>query len=138
MQRNISDSLKDVIVAELNIEALTDVRLIGLSISAIMELMQQYPEILKLYNRMLVVQTEEHWDAKQAVCRYKAAELIQWFEKTYPGMIDVIPHVYIASFLGISPVHFSRERNKEKENCNSADKKIKEQQEKGLGENYEI
>lgn len=107
-----SDSLQDTLIAKINIVALTEAELIGLPVAVIMELLQQYPEVLKLYNKLLIMQTEEHWGAKQAICRYKAADLIQWFKRAYPGMIDVIPHTYIASFLGISPVHFSRERNR--------------------------
>ena len=42
--------------------------------------------------------------------QYNAQERYEWFLKKYPGVIDLISHKYIASFLGMNPVTLSRLR----------------------------
>ena len=52
-----------------------------------------------------------HWDIKRAVSQKTARERYVWFLKAYPGVIDLIPHRYIASYLGMTPITLSRVRN---------------------------
>ena len=42
---------------------------------------------------------------------YTAKERLLYFRTTYPLLENIIPHTVIASFLGITPVSFSRLRN---------------------------
>ena len=42
--------------------------------------------------------------------RTTAMERYEWFLNYYPGLIDVVPHKYIASFLDMTPVTLSRLR----------------------------
>lgn len=51
-----------------------------------------------------------HWDIKTAVCQKTARERYLWFLDAYPGVIDLIPHHYIASYLGMTQVTLSRVR----------------------------
>jgi CRP-like cAMP-binding protein len=42
---------------------------------------------------------------------YSAKDRLLFFRKRFPSLENLIPHTVIASFLGITPVSFSRLRN---------------------------
>ena len=79
-------------------------------ISAVLELREQYSEIVELYNRFLISALNEHWKLKQVLVQYSAIQRYQWFMKEYPGLIDRVSNKHIASFLGMTPVTLSRLR----------------------------
>lgn len=56
-----------------------------------------------------------HRNAKLALGQYGAKERYEWFLQEYDGLIDRVPHGYIASFLGVNPVTLSRIRGQMKE-----------------------
>ena len=72
-------------------------------------------ELLVIYNAMLQDSLKEHWENKIALGQYSAIARYQWFLKTYPGIIDRVPHRYVASFLGMTPVSLSRIRRELRE-----------------------
>lgn len=49
---------------------------------------------------------------KEALLRYNNRGRYLWFLKEYPGVIDRVQHYILASYLGMSPVTFSRTRTK--------------------------
>ena len=102
-----SMSLDDA--ARIDLEALTDCTVIRLPVSEIQKLLQ-YPEVLIIYNRLLEHSLLYHWEIKTMMYQYNAQERYEWFLKKYPGVIDLISHKYIASFLGMNPVTLSRLR----------------------------
>ena len=51
-----------------------------------------------------------HWNLRNILRQKDARERYLWFLQEYPGLIDLIPHYYIASFLSITPVTLSRVR----------------------------
>jgi CRP-like cAMP-binding protein len=57
------------------------------------------------YNYLLALQRIEQLQYNPAAARY------QDFLKTYPNLINRIPHHYVASYLGITPESLSRIRN---------------------------
>ncbi len=65
----------------------------------------------KLFPGGLLLQNEH----KHVLMCYEAYEKYNWFTSKYPGLIDMIPHSYVASFLGITPVTLSRARHMTKE-----------------------
>lgn len=75
-----------------------------------LELREQYSEIVELYNRFLISALNEHWKLKQVLVQYSAIQRYQWFMKEYPGLIDRVSNKHIASFLGMTPVTLSRLR----------------------------
>lgn len=100
--------------AQINIEALTNCELIQIPVSVLEELMQQYPTLLQVYNKLLRQALKRHWETKKVIYQL-AMQRYQWFLATYPGLIDMVSNKYIASYLGITPVTLSRLRRRLRE-----------------------
>lgn len=92
------------------IEAATDSDLYSIPAQEIDRLLNQYSELMQLYNRMLMDAFTMHWEIKTMVCRNTAMQRYKWFLKNYPGFIDKVSNKHIASFLGMTPVTLSRLR----------------------------
>lgn len=82
----------------------------------IQELLVEYRELLHVYNKLLIIEIEEHQSIKHAMYMFDAKERYQWFLDTYDGLIDRVSHKHIASFLNITPVTLSRLRRAGKSN----------------------
>ena len=93
-----------------NIEAITEVIVGKISVADIQELMQKFPELIWLYNSLLLKALDRHWNIKEMRYRLSATERYQWFLDTYPGLVEYVKGKHIASFLGMSPVSLSRLR----------------------------
>lgn len=91
-------------------EALTDCVVLNLPISCLKEAMMRFPEMSLFYNDCLLEALERHWKIKRIMYR-SALERYQWFLNEYPGLINMVSHKLIASFLGITPVTLSRLRH---------------------------
>ncbi len=96
--------------AKTNLEAITEVTAAKISVSNLQELMQQFPELIWLYNRMLLDALGRHWNIKEARYRMSATERYLWFLDTYPGLIQYVKAKHVASFLGMTPEYLSRVR----------------------------
>lgn len=94
--------------SQINIEAVTDCEVYQISVDDVTRMLAKYPELLQVYNRLLVNGLKRHWEIKMSICRYPAAQRYQWFQENYPGLVDVVSNKDIASFLGITPVTLSR------------------------------
>ena len=92
------------------LDALTDCELMTIPTQEVVRLLDQYPELLRLYNQMLVDSFTMHWEIKTTRCRSTAMQRYQWFLRTYPGLIHRISSKCVASFLGMTPVTLSRLR----------------------------
>ena len=79
-----------------------------MSVKDILRIMEEFKDAREIYNRKLMEALETHNKVKYALQRYSGKELYNWFIKAYPNLIEKVPHKYIASFLGMSDVHFSR------------------------------
>lgn len=102
--------LEPAVVAPMTIEVVEDAKVFCIPISAVTELQKVYPEVTRLYNRLLSRALQEHWRLKQIMNSYTAVQKYQWFLKEYPGLIGKVSNKYIASFLGMTPVTLSRLR----------------------------
>lgn len=91
-------------------DALVDSDLLSIPTQDVRCLLNQYPELLQLYNRLLVNAFSMHWEIKTTLCRSTAMQRYQWFLRTYPGLVGRISNKCIASFLGMTPVTLSRLR----------------------------
>lgn len=100
----------------ISIEALTACHLLQIKSKELMDLMQNEPQLLWIYNDLLQNALRTHWEAKTMICQHTAMERYQWFLKAYPGLIDQVSRKHIASFLGITPVTLSRLRRTLREN----------------------
>lgn len=94
--------------SKISIKALEDSRVLQIRVPYVLELIEKYPEGMEICNHKLIKALEQHREIKNAIQRWKGKELYLWFSEEYPGLIDCVPHKYIASFLGMTEVHFSR------------------------------
>lgn len=91
-------------------EAIVDSQLICFDVNQLMPYILSSLELSNLYNRKLMESYAEHWVHKNILYHSTASERYHWFLSAYPGLIDVVPHKHIASFLTMSPVTLSRVR----------------------------
>lgn len=97
--------------SNVNIVAMEDCRFLAIPMEFVQDLLHTNLEIANIYNRMLLEGVAQHWELKTVLYRFPAAQRVEWFLTRYEGLIDRVPHSCIASFLGMSPVHFSRLRH---------------------------
>lgn len=98
------------IPSPLYLDVLTDSDFLAVPIPEVQRLLDEYPELLRLYNRLLIQSFSTHWEIKAILRRGTAMQRYQWFLSAYPGLIDRISNKYVASFLGMTPVTLSRLR----------------------------
>lgn len=93
-----------------SIQALTPVTLAAIPVSILDKLRSEHDDIRDWGNR--VVENELNRMLHQEVISrtLSAGERLLLLRKDYPGIENRIPHHFIASFLGITPVSFSRLR----------------------------
>lgn len=103
--------------AQLNIQALSDVAVLKISVEDVMALVERYPEVAEIYNRYLTWSLEEHFEHDVIKSTTSAGERYNWFVKKYPTLLDKVSHRHIASFLNMVPQTLSRERAKLKKDC---------------------
>ena len=102
--------------ASITIEALEDCELICIPLAEVEHMLKNYPFLWELYQRFLLHSANMHRELKIATYQYSAVQRYQWFLEKYPGLIDQIPHKYIASLLNMTPVTLSKMRKILKEN----------------------
>ena len=102
----------------LSMDALVPSDFLTIPIREIQHLLEQYTELQRLYNQLLIASFSMHWEIKLTLCRDTAMQKYQWFLRKYPGLVDQISNKCIASFLGMTPVTLSKLRRvlREKEN----------------------
>ena len=94
--------------AQVNIEMMTAGTVMGLPAAGLGALMGKYPEVLVIYNQLLTKSLQMNWEMKIVLYQRTARERYEWFQENYPGLIDRISNKYVASFLRMNPVTFSR------------------------------
>lgn len=92
-------------------EALTDVELYELPREEYEQMMQN-KKFIQLWNQMLTNYILKKEKKEMAVMQDKAITRYNQFLKDFPGLLNQIPHYYIASYLAISPETLSRIRKK--------------------------
>ena len=96
--------------ASITLEALEYTELVAIPVEKVQELLAEYPDLMEVYRRFLLWSVALHRDLKIALYQYTAAQRYEWFLRQYPGLIDRIPHKYIASLLNMTPVTLSNVR----------------------------
>ena len=99
----------------LNVVAETDVKVISLSMVSLVNMLQEYVELVYVYNQMLSNALSRHVGIKLALYKHDAKGKYMWFLKNYPGLIDIVKQRHVASFLNITPESLSRVRSKIKQ-----------------------
>lgn len=95
-----------------SIEAVTDGQSIELSMEGLVKLCHKYKEVVDVYNRLLQEGMRKHQHIKTMIQFNGVADRYKWFLDEYPGLIDIVKHKDIASFIGTNPVNLSRVRKK--------------------------
>lgn len=94
-----------------SLQALTDCTFLKVSAVKFRELMDQNLQI-QLFGRAVVENEYTRGLAFEVLFRScTAKDRLVFFRENYPMLENVIPHTIIASFLGITPVSFSRLRS---------------------------
>ena len=96
--------------AAINVEALTESQILELPMPRILELLEEWPQLYRLYSGFLQEAFRRHWEVKVAMYQYDAAGRYQWFLRTYPGLHREVSCRHVASFLGMTQVTLSRLR----------------------------
>ena len=96
--------------ATISIEALTDSLVLELPMALVLELMEEYPQLYRLYSGFLLDALRRHWAVKAAIYQYDAMERYQWFLRAYPDLYRHVSGKNVASFLGMTQVTLSRLR----------------------------
>lgn len=94
-----------------SLQALTDCVFLIVPAGRFRELLDNHQQI-KMFGRA-VVEREYIMNLRFEVLfrSYSAKDRLLFFREHYPNLENLIPHTVIASFLGITPVSFSRLRN---------------------------
>lgn len=93
------------------IEALTPCEVLSIERMPLERLIESDLSLALIYNNLLKQAWRDHWAVKTATQQTSARERYLWFLQEYPGVIDRVPHRYVASFLGVTPVTLSRVRH---------------------------
>lgn len=100
--------------SNIEFEALTDCVVISLPMAVIKEALGKFHEMSLFYNECLLEALDRHWRIKRVMYR-PAIDRYRWFLQDYPGLINLVSHKLIATFLGITPVTLSRLRHQDRD-----------------------
>jgi CRP-like cAMP-binding protein len=98
-------------ISLVSIEAKTDALVARLDSAALTTLMLENEPIRDWANDVLRRELSRKADREWCLAALGGAERLIWFRERYPGYEQQFSHSLIASFIGITPVTFSRLRN---------------------------
>ncbi len=94
-----------------SLQALTDCTYLKVPAGTFRELSDQHHQI-RMFGRAVIEKEYIRTLSFEMLFRsYPAKDRLLYFRENYPSLENQIPHTIIASFLGITPVSFSRLRN---------------------------
>lgn len=103
----------------ITLQTLTDCEMFGVPVGTLANAAKKRPELYQVLLRLFMRAFKRHWEHKILLNHSSAAQRFAWLEERYPGLIDKVPNVYIASFLGMSPVTLSRIKTKTRKEADS-------------------
>lgn len=112
--------------ATASVVALSDSQVLSIPLGLAKQLVNSSVECLQVYNQLLQQSLRRMVTTQIAVCRGSAMERYQWFQREYPGLIEIISNKYIASYLQMTNVTLSRLRRIERENRKNSEKQLLE------------
>lgn len=93
-----------------SLQALTRLVLAEMSVIKMEELITAHPEIQLWRQKVVEHKLKRNFKDEIRFRRNSARERLAQLRHEYPNLENMIPHSYIASYLGITPVSFSRLR----------------------------
>lgn len=94
----------------MNIQALEDCEISVADYSAVISQLNKDPQITEVVNREFLKLNERLQSRLVSLLNLSSADKYRLFLKEYPGLLNRIPHYYIAQYLGITPTQLSRVR----------------------------
>lgn len=94
-----------------SLQALTDCRYLKIPAGTFSDLMEEHEEIRRFGRSVVEKEFIRSLNYEVLFRSYTAKDRLLYFRTNYPQLENIIPHTVIASFLGITPVSFSRLRN---------------------------
>lgn len=101
-------------VSLVSIEAMRDGLLAQMDSNALTELMIASAVIRDWGNAVLRQELGRRADREWCLAALGGADRLKWLRECYPGHEDLFNHSLIASFIGVTPVTFSRLRGSER------------------------
>lgn len=101
---NLSVNVKSL----LTIESISSCTMLCVPIPELLKLIEQSPEMMRLYNRALSLAYKKLIEHEDIVANHRAKERYQYFVDTYRDLVDVVSKKDIASYLHLSPESLSR------------------------------
>jgi CRP-like cAMP-binding protein len=96
--------------SSLNFQALTNLHICRFKASRLVELMQEYTEWRNFANTVLFNELKRKTDKEVNHASLPAKERLMIFRKEFKNLENLVPHPYIASYLGITNISLSRLR----------------------------
>ncbi len=94
-----------------SLQALTDCLFLNIPIGTFDELRRNNPQIWSFGQRVIEREFIRHLNYEVIFRSFSAKDRLLFFRTNYKLLENIIPHTVIASYLGITPVSFSRLRN---------------------------
>ncbi|MEO1257792.1 MAG: Crp/Fnr family transcriptional regulator [Bacteroidota bacterium] len=95
-----------------NMQALEKCEISTADFSEIMSYVNKHSEITEIINKAFHKLNTQLQSRLVALANLGSTEKYKLFLEEYPGLINRVPHYYIANFLGITPTQLSRARKK--------------------------
>lgn len=96
------------IISPATIVALTKSDLLVVGVDTIREILTTNPDAKKYYDDVVLAEWELAFEMSRLFKCKTARERYLWLTETFPELLGSIPDHYLASFLGMNPVTFSR------------------------------
>jgi len=96
--------------ASMNIQALEDSEVSIANFAEVMSHVNKDPRITEIINREFQKLNKGFQTRLVSLLNLTSVEKYQLFLNDYPGLLNRIPHYYIAQYLGITPTQLSRAR----------------------------
>lgn len=94
-----------------SLQALTDCQYLKVPVGTFDELRENHPSVRAFGQRVVEKEFVKNLNHEVLFRSFTAKDRLQFFRANFPNLENLIPHTIIASFLGITPVSFSRLRN---------------------------
>jgi CRP-like cAMP-binding protein len=104
----VADSFLTQTPSNFFLETLTTSRFLRTNYKQIDDLMNQFPEIRKMVLRLTAFILKGVLERQMELQCFSAEEKFRALLKRSPHVLQIIPHKYLASYLGIDPATFSK------------------------------
>lgn len=95
----------------LNLQVITpEAEILVFDNSTMAEAMQNNRDMQQFGNRVLMQDAFYKAEREVVLLKYSGKEKLNWFRKRFGSLENIVPHYYIASFLGLTPTSLSRLR----------------------------